>query len=106
MERKHTKGEWAWQKFGSFYSLTAQHGFREIIISASQDEKNGLIYTSMNNDGILYPIDPNHPNAKLIAAAPELFEACIKMIEHYDRYLLSQNDVYEEMKKAINKATL
>jgi hypothetical protein len=29
----------------------------------------------MNNNGILQGIDPNHPDAKLIAAAPDLLEA-------------------------------
>ncbi len=78
----HTKGIWAWQKFGNKYLLTAQHGFREIIIGANiVDPDMGYIecYPSMNDDGLLKPIDPTHPNAKLIAAAPDLLNELKKV---------------------------
>jgi hypothetical protein len=76
METKHTKGEWAWQKFGNYYLLTAQHGMREIILAAYQN--NDYAYPTMNDDGILKPVDSNHPNAKLIAAAPISYEQNIR----------------------------
>ena len=44
-------------------------------------------------------------NAKLIQAAPDLFDACVKMIRYFDEENLSQCDMYYEMKKAIKKAT-
>jgi len=75
---KSTKAPWAWQKFGNKYCLTAQHGMREIILGANPvDGENGFApcMVVMNEDGILRPIDPDHPNAKLIASAPELLEA-------------------------------
>ena len=98
METKHTKGKWVAQPLNS-------------ISNGWIDIKIGKNTVTVYGD----PIDPEYPNAeiietlqanaKLIAAAPDLLEACVKMIEHYDRYLLSQNDYYIEMKAAITKAT-
>ena len=76
METKFTKGEWAFQKFGKQYNLTAQHGRREIILSANL--KGELV---MNQDGILRPINPDHPNAKLIAAAPLMYEQLLSIVD-------------------------
>jgi len=73
---KHTKGKWAWQRFGDHYHLAAQHGMREIIISANIVNQHSLKpCVTMNIDGILKPINPDHPNAKLIAKAPEMLQA-------------------------------
>jgi hypothetical protein len=75
IETKHTHGPWAWQKFGDKYCLTAQHGMREIILSANAKRE-----VVMNTDGILRPVDPNHPNAKLIELAPDMYDA-LRMVQ-------------------------
>ena len=101
METKFTKGEWAFQKFGKQYNLTAQHGRREIILSANL--KGELV---MNQDGILRPINPDHPNAKLIAAAPELYNACVAMTDYCNKNNIEMLcPEYEMMCKALKKAT-
>ena len=74
MKTKHTKGEWAWQLMGDTYYLTAQHGIREIILGAIEHPTMKYPVLGMNNDGILKVIDKDNPNAKLIAAAPDLLE--------------------------------
>jgi hypothetical protein len=81
---KHTKGPWGWQKFGSYDSLTAQHGMREIIIGSVTTESGLSSFVAMNKDGILNPIDRDHANAKLIAKAPEMIEALKDMINIFD----------------------
>ena len=70
----HDRGPWGWQEFGKGnWCLTGQYGMRPIVLAAARARTNGL--TSLMN-GLLKPFIPDHPNSKLIAAAPELLEAC------------------------------
>jgi hypothetical protein len=82
MEVKFTPAPWAFQKFGKDFYLTAQHGMREIILAGS---KGGQL--RMNQDGILLPVNPNHPNAKLICAAPKMAIGIIKTLENKGLHL-------------------
>lgn len=108
---EHTKAPWAWQNFGEETCLTAQHGLREIIIGANVDRnKVGIAYASMNNNGRLERINPEHPNAKLIAAAPDLLEALIQAEKLLD--VVYESGMVRDaplsragIKAAINKAT-
>ena len=106
METKFTKGKWAWQKFGDKYCLVAQHGMREVILSSNINEEKSLQpYLTMNKDGILKPIDPNHPNAKLIAAAPDLLNACQLVMKSSRGETLSFQTLtalYDAIEKATN----
>lgn len=77
MKKEFTKGKWAWQLFGDTYSLTAQHGMREIIVGAIEHPEMEYPVVGMNNDGLLRVVDKVHPNAKLIAAAPEMYKQLI-----------------------------
>ena len=63
---KHTPGPWAWQKFGKEYCLTAQYGMRAIVLATRKNGPTSLV------GGLLVPLIPDHPDARLIAAAPEL----------------------------------
>lgn len=44
-------------------------------------------------------------NAKLIAAAPELLEACMTVVNGYEGGGIDMNIFYEECNQAIKKAT-
>lgn len=74
MKTEHTPGPWAWQLFGDTYSLTAQHGRREQIISAIPHGQMKYPVVAMASDGRLQDVDPKHPNARLIASAPDLLD--------------------------------
>ena len=80
---KYTKAKWDWQLFGDTYYLTAQHGMREIIIGAINHPEFEMPVPAMNYDGRLQVIDPDHPNAKLISKAPEMYEALKDLIQRY-----------------------
>lgn len=69
-----TKGSWAWQKFGKEYCLTGQYGHRPIILSATP---KGQLRTL--DKGLLVPLSPEHPDADLIASAPDLYEALFQI---------------------------
>lgn len=66
MSDELTSPPWAWQKFGKEWCLTGQHGHRPIVLAV----RKGAL-TSLRN-GLLVPFDPEHPDAKCIASAPEL----------------------------------
>jgi hypothetical protein len=108
---KYTLGPWMWQLFGDTYSLTAQHGMREIIVGAINHDKMRYPVVAMNKNGILSDIDPDHPNAKLIAAAPEMLEALLIVIEHFEVkekhriYGGNENHWTDKILNAVKKAT-
>lgn len=80
-----TKGPWAWQKFGEYFLLCAQHGMREIIVSSLPVAKKPIpTYPAMNINGRLEAIDPNHPNAKLIADAPVMLQIIKDFVNEYE----------------------
>lgn len=49
--------------------------------------------------------DEMEANAKLIAAAPNLYNACQEMMAHFYENYLPQCDAYHKMKEALKKAT-
>jgi len=58
----HTPGPWRWM---NNEALVADHGRRRAILTADGFETCG-------DDGRLRPLDIDEPNARLIAAAPDL----------------------------------
>lgn len=86
--------------------MTGQHGGRPIVLGTVRDRANrNIAHISNNGDGILVPLSPDHPDSKLIAAAPELLEACRAVSN-----LLSGDvrfatvDIEKKITKAIKKA--
>jgi hypothetical protein len=92
MQAKPTPGNWAWFKTGECYHLMANQGMRPIVLSANaKDSKTiclacgeevdclGPPFLTSRDDqrDLLTPLDPMHPDARLIAAAPDFLEACI-----------------------------
>lgn len=71
--KKHTPGPWAFRIFGSELYLVADHGPRAVILGASRGMKLGLV--TRGEDGILTTLKADHPDAVLIAAAPEMLAA-------------------------------
>ncbi len=96
----HTKGEWAWQLLGDCYYLIAQHGGREVIIGAIEHPDFKHPVPAMNYKGILREVDNTHPNAKLIAAAPDLLKACQECLKVFDEAGIGADFLTNAIKKA------
>ena len=96
MKTKHTKGEWIvyeWKTEGiDFYHIRIGKKFTDLITTVHRWKGY---------------IDKREckANAKLIAAAPELLEACHKAMELIRFQNLEDAPVVDEIEKAIKKAT-
>lgn len=86
----HTPGPWTWKIEGfAGYKLIAEDGTKVADDGSADGEYGGW----MN--------DPNEPNARLIAAAPELLEALVDLLGWQT---LAPHSVVVEARAAIAKA--
>ena len=95
MEKKFTKGNW-----------NVSDDISECYLIKSED--GGLIafvYDGDIDDEAIH-MDVVQANAKLIAAAPELLDACIKLAERIELRNTSDSEAYFIAKNAIKKATV
>jgi len=100
---KHTKGEW------KYVINTKGNGTPQIQVKIPG--KNPITLGFIGEDDCLVPtcckVD-DHANAKLIAAAPELLEACnwaVTELEDTNSTPDTLYDTLQKLKNAINKAT-
>lgn len=114
MEIKHTKGKWkVYEPFNA--PLKSEDGLSEHLSHWILNEQNVFIadvgYNTVKNEGLplVDKVDEMKANAKLIAAAPELLEACNYFIELFQESDMRPedecNELYYKIKEAINKAT-
>jgi hypothetical protein len=132
---KHTPGPWRWElnKRGKGITLCGgQRRFDNFVMSFSRwgmggatpnfrvplkDDDSCGIMEKAHTMGVIVKgrehhqdwfMDINHPDAKLIAAAPDLLEACISALSvgeiQFESCALSR-DVKNKLQKAIKKAT-
>lgn len=91
-ELKHTPGPWAWRRFGDTYTLHADHGGGETIIGAIPHGEMKYPVVAMSIEGRLSDVDPDHPNAKLLKAAPDLLKAAEAAIAYDNAIYACAND--------------
>ena len=94
MEKKFTEGNW-----------NVSDDTSECYLVKSDD--GGLIafvYDGDIDDEAIH-MDVVQANAKLIAAAPELLDACVKIAEYIELRNISDGEAYFIAKNAIKKAT-
>lgn len=94
MEKKFTKGNWV---FGENY--TSNNGTHVVYsTNNSYPTQNTYIATTLSAFN-------SEADAKLMAAAPDLLEACIKLAERIELRNTSDSEAYFIAKNAIKKAT-
>jgi len=94
MENKFTKGNW-----------NISDDTSECYLVKSDD--GGLIafvYDGDIDEEAIH-MDVVQANAKLISAAPDLLDACIKIAEYIELHNISDGEAYYIVKNAIKKAT-
>lgn len=87
-----TKGPWRWL---SKETLVGDHGRRPVVLSANP--KGQLV--QRNEDGLLRPVDLDHPDMKAIAGAGRLIEAV-------ETFLLLRKTIFPEVKGDVECAAL
>ena len=110
-----TPGPWLWVNWGGTYSLVSMAiSSRPVVLTQLTTREAGGhsppdrvlavgVYDEEARGRILVPLTPEHPDAKLIAAAPALLAACREALE-----MLEQADVLRMMsvlQEAIKEAT-
>lgn len=94
MEKKFTKGNWG---FGENY--ISNNGTHVIYSTNNRyPTQNTYIATTLSAFN-------SEADAKLMAAAPELLDACIKLAERIELRNISDSEAYFIAKNAIKKAT-
>lgn len=117
----HTKGPWVWtNRMGGEWMLMADHGCRPVVMDFVRRGMNraqprfGI--RSDNMGGIMKPVEklpdfPNHPDALLIQAAPDLYEAALDALKWLDGdrdncKSETLNELCLELESALRKATV
>lgn len=83
--RAHSAGPWVWRDWGAGWLLIQDAGRRPAVLTAIGGRAHVVRQKLGVRDetGLLVPLTPDHPDAKLIASAPALLEAleeCARII--------------------------
>lgn len=63
---------WRWQKFGDKLMLVTDGGGTDVVLSVSAGGRDKGALTTCSPDGVMIPLTPDHPLARLLAAVPDL----------------------------------
>ncbi len=114
-QRTHTPGDWDWQKFGAHYHLVAQHGNRPCVLTATSSDVEAdcphcqepihlcpgshlvLRYGNIGRGGVLGELKPDHADAQLIRAAPNLARASVAAWRLIQSLLIVRDGASDEL---------
>ena len=103
---QHTPGPWEWRDCGDSTVLWGAHGMRPIVLDCVRAGMQGASFrVRCGEKELMSKVTAcslnYHPDTKLIAAAPDLLEACIA----YARGKVETREAERMMLAAIAKAT-
>lgn len=76
----HTPGPWRWLDEAT---LVADRGARPVVLTPLRRGLPGM--GTRAESGLIEPLTPEHPNSRLIAAAPDLLEVARELLEDHRR---------------------
>lgn len=93
-DAKHTPGPWCWRRFGSGpYVLATPDRGGVVILDTAVSRRGavvsmrmGIMRNAKDRAEIMVDATPDHPDARLIAAAPDLAEALKELKADFERY--------------------
>jgi hypothetical protein len=105
---KHTPGPWVWRKWGNPYWLTADYGKRRIVIATVSQQvgvpQQDFVAVRDPKRDLLVELTPEHPDARLIAAAPDLLAGCQDALVSFGYAARDRSQCIAAIKAAIAKA--
>lgn len=94
---KHTQGKWVWkQETPQTFSVKTDTKVGDIICVYADPHRGG---------GMSLSVKEAEANAKLVATAPKLLEACIKALKEIENPKRDGTLAIELLKEAIKEAT-
>lgn len=101
----HTPPPWVWGQMGG-WKLIGNHGMRPIVLGARGIRKSSgppppaeFVLRNAEHD-LLIPFDPKHPDALLIAAAPEMAALLLSAWQHVSHGGPKRGDVEDVLRTA------
>lgn len=96
-------GPWTWRDFGNGLGLYTAHSGAKVVLAASMGPVGGRIM-ARGEDGVLEPLTPEHPVARVVEAAPGLLVLAEQAVAGYTQAGYVEPCVIDGLRAAIAKA--
>lgn len=98
MKANHTPGPW---KMATIHK--SNENANKVLAEVSDGVWRSVVYAQANTT--YFNEETTFANARLISAAPELLEACIRATDYLHTKYPKEADIFNQLQAAINKAT-
>jgi hypothetical protein len=108
----HTQGPWCWRRDGGGHVLTTEAGGALVVLGTLGGDADAprVLAARLDGPARLVPLTPEHPDARLIRAAPLLLAACQEALAFFAELELElfdgRDDLPEQVRAAVALATV